>query len=516
LFESVGDRSIFVCQPVPVLSFISSPIPTHGISMSRRKYINGHRRRSCICGDDSCTYMSRWYCLADDPKLCAFIRLPPYSARQTGRGKIVRQIRTRMFTKVLGEQTDPKDDSIKDEWISAIHFHRSLLKDKNKGILESIDSASFKHLPKEVKSEYGRYDKYNAGPFEGQYFAIPTLSRNDVKDRFNGDRADAMVNPGDGLGQEADGRIDPDDRRKKIISRAMRADPDSFAIEYLRMENEILEMKLLLKSREKEHSMEVASLNAALDSMKELMKEHIRITDSGLNRATLSSGEWHKAHSSGSHSSSRFLFGIEDDFDQLRILLTEGFFVDVDPIGGTGDDPVTDFEKILLCLMRMRRRYEYQTLAYIVGRSEGQISRYMDEWLPKLGRVVGRFCCRLDMDKQHDYISAEHAEELGVPHSSTEQAPTNRFFFDDATPREFRDEEGMDMIAAMKDGKDFMTDTTRTNTALTRQMWSDKIKNSGGRCITWTTTSGLVFEYSGLYLARTPEIRLVEFFGQQC
>lgn len=58
-------------------------------------------------------------------------------------------------------------------------------------------------------------------------------------------------------------------------------------------------------------------------------------------------------------------------------------------------------------------------------------------------------------------------------------------------PREFLEEEGMDKIAALKDGKDFGTDTSRTNSTITRQMWSDKIKNSGSRCITWIT---LVFE----------------------
>ena len=73
----------------------------------------------------------------------------------------------------------------------------------------------------------------------------------------------------------------------------------------------------------------------------------------------------------------------------------------------------------------------------------------------------------------------------------------------------------MDKIAALKDGKDFGTDTSRTNSGITRQMWSDKIKNSGGQCITWITPSGLVFEYTGIHLARTPEIRLVEYWGQQ-
>ena len=114
------------------------------------------------------------------------------------------------------------------------------------------------------------------------------------------------------------------------------------------------------------------------------------------------------------------------------------------------------------------------------------------------------------------YVSKDLADELGVPHSSTAvPAPRNRWFYEDAMPREFLEEDGMDKIAALKDGKDFGTDTSRTNSAITRQMWSDKIKNSGGRCITWITPSGLVFEYTGIHLARTPEIRLVEYWGQQ-
>ena len=61
--------------------------------------------------------------------------------------------------------------------------------------------------------------------------------------------------------------------------------------------------------------------------------------------------------------------------------------------------------------------------------------------------------------------------------------------------------------------KDFVTDTVRKNPALTRALWSDKVKSSGGRIITWALPIGLVFEHTGLYLGRAPEMRLVELWG---
>lgn len=122
----------------------------------------------------------------------------------------------------------------------------------------------------------------------------------------------------------------------------------------------------------------------------------------------------------------------------------------------------------------------------------------MKEWLPKLGRI-GRFHCKLDVDKTQDYVRKEVSEALGFPHSMIETnpphpVPRNELFYDDALPQKFRQEEGMDKIVVLKDGKDFGTETSRSNSTVTWQMWSDRIINSGGRCITWVTASDLVFE----------------------
>lgn len=58
-----------------------------------------------------------------------------------------------------------------------------------------------------------------------------------------------------------------------------------------------------------------------------------------------------------------------------------------------------------------------------------------------------------------------------------------------------------------------MTHTARTNTMITRSMWSDKVHYSAVRCISWGTASGLSYEHTDLYFARATEKRLVELWG---
>lgn len=479
-----------------------------GKPSGRGKYINGHRRRTCICGEPECTLTSRLYCLADDGQLCAFVVLPIYSDKDTRRGRLVRAYRKRVFTK-LGLM-DKKDLSAKREFVSALHFHRALLQDRNLGAVDHIEQGTFGTLPDGVRSMLARKtDQIGEGPSKGHYFALPTMTTLDIANRLADDKKEweaGISREDDGIG----GRTDPTQRQLAIMIHQMKRDPTKMAVEFLRMENELIEIKLHLKNLKRGHDLEVASLQATVQSLRAELNQCVRLEVSGINRTTISSVEWHRKNP----DMCRFLFGVMDDFGQLQTLLTQGFFPDVEVATGSGDDAVTQFEKILLCLVRMRRRFELKTLGALIGRHKSQVSRYMDEWLPELGRV-GRYCSRLDMDKLHDYVSAEDAALLEVPHSSNQPAPKHRFFYQDALPLEFSVEEGMDFIAALKDGKDFMTDTTRTNSALTRQMWSDKIHNSGARCITWITPSGLVFEHTGLFLARTPEIRLVELWGKQ-
>jgi len=72
---------------------------------------------------------------------------------------------------------------------------------------------------------------------------------------------------------------------------------------------------------------------------------------------------------------------------------------------------------------------------------------------------------------------------------------------------------GIEKIAALPDGKDFMMDTIRMNTIVTRCQFSDKVKCSAARCISWMTANGLSFEHTDLFLGRCSEKRIVEIWG---
>jgi hypothetical protein len=51
-------------------------------------------------------------------------------------------------------------------------------------------------------------------------------------------------------------------------------------------------------------------------------------------------------------------------------------------------------------------------------------------------------------------------------------------------------------------GKDFMIDDPKKNSAMKRACWSDKVHHAAARIITWSTPAGLTVEHSPLYMAR--------------
>lgn len=51
------------------------------------------------------------------------------------------------------------------------------------------------------------------------------------------------------------------------------------------------------------------------------------------------------------------------------------------------------------------------------------------------------------------------------------------------------------------DEKDYTVNTVEKNSADTRMLFSDKMKNSTARVITWSTSPGLMFEHIGFFLA---------------
>ena len=113
-----------------------------------------------------------------------------------------------------------------------------------------------------------------------------------------------------------------------------------------------------------------------------------------------------------------------------------------------------------------------------------QVGRYHAEWMPKWGQA-GEFLSLLDIDA--DFLAA-------------------------TMPEAFKND-NLEKVAALVDGKDFLCDTVRSNTMTTRSQYSNKMKASAFRCLSWMTAAGLSFEHTDLFNGRCSENRLVELWG---
>ena len=81
-------------------------------------------------------------------------------------------------------------------------------------------------------------------------------------------------------------------------------------------------------------------------------------------------------------------------------------------------------------------------------------------------------------------------------------------------PTAYDDYPALANVACLVDGKDMVSDTIRANSHASRHQWSSKMNSSSFRVITWSTPTGLAFEYTDVYFARVGESRLVEHHGR--
>lgn len=102
------------------------------------------------------------------------------------------------------------------------------------------------------------------------------------------------------------------------------------------------------------------------------------------------------------------LFGTDDeDIDDLK---ENGWDVNV-----TGEGDMTPFEKYSICVMICKQGFKEETVAAFYGRDRSVISRYKDEWMPKLG-AAGADMSELDLEMNHNIFDEEECQRLGVPY----------------------------------------------------------------------------------------------------
>lgn len=93
----------------------------------------------------------------------------------------------------------------------------------------------------------------------------------------------------------------------------------------------------------------------------------------------------------------------------------------------------------------------------------------------------------IDLDISNEYLNAERPQ-----------------MFSDANQRE---------VAVLVDGKDFMINDPKKNSAIKQATWSDKVHHSAGRLITWSTPAGLIVEVTPFYLGRATESAIFALWG---
>mmetsp|Transcript_5419 Transcript_5419/g.13294 ORF Transcript_5419/g.13294 Transcript_5419/m.13294 type:complete len:489 (+) Transcript_5419:126-1592(+) len=171
----------------------------------------------------------------------------------------------------------------------------------------------------------------------------------------------------------------------------------------------------------------------------------------------------------------RHLFGVHS-FDELEHFLRTTWQLEPDECGVACPRTYTAMQEFSLALWRMRTRESRTFLSYFSGTSDASVSRVMQEWIPRCGRVGRSFVWLPSMD----YIAST------VPESFASA--------------------GMSSVALIGDCTDILTQTCRKQISIRNQQHSDKSKHSAAMGLTWCTPSGWTAIASDLaVLGRTSE-----------
>lgn len=223
----------------------------------------------------------------------------------------------------------------------------------------------------------------------------------------------------------------------------------------------------------------LTSERAASDTVVEKYLKEKKDNEGGLQRMTILTAAWHTSNP----SLCNHLFGFRT-FAEYKIYCTALFPELVLLFAATNLDPITEWEKCTLTIMKFRRNVSNKILAAIWNRGRTVIGKYVLEWSVKWGRAAENM---IDLDISNEYLNAERPQ-----------------IFSDANQRE---------VAVLVDGKDFMINDPKKNSAIKRATWSDKVHHSAGRLITWSTPAGLIVEVTPLYLGRATESAIVALWG---
>ena len=270
-----------------------------------------------------------------------------------------------------------------------------------------------------------------------------------------------------------------------IEIKASLSDSQAKYLKRLEKENKMVlsELKMkLVESENKCRALEV-QLGEGKDGKKKMLEKHssdiVELYSSGLQRGTILSDKWHAANP----LICAHIFGFHT-FGEFKIYCACLFPDTALRHGRQSSDPITEWEKCVMVKLRMRRGTTLQMIGSIWNRCRTAVGAYITEWAPKW-EMVGSYLSELDLTQE--YLDRER-------------------------PKIFTDADQVN-VSILVDGKDFMIDDPKKNSALKRAVWSDKVHHAAGRIITWSTPSGLTVEHTPLYMGRATESAIVALWG---
>ena len=213
-------------------------------------------------------------------------------------------------------------------------------------------------------------------------------------------------------------------------------------------------------------------------------------TIGGLSRLTIMSSEWHQKN----RNAANMLFGFPTWLETkiyIKCLFpdvntTERIYIKVENGQLMCVDKLSEFEHCLVAKMFFQCLPKRTSLGAVWNLSNSQIKRILSKWAPRWG------------------MAGEYLSILPMPPE----------YFEKETPDEYF-EEGLEKVCHLMDGKDFLVYVRRKNDPVRRRTLSPKVHACAGRCMTWTTPTGLTFEHTKLFGGRATEVSLVKLWGSE-
>ena len=235
-------------------------------------------------------------------------------------------------------------------------------------------------------------------------------------------------------------------------------------------------------------------LRTALSAKNEEMVESniAAMQSNGLNRFSLANPAFfseHKTHC-------KTLYGFPS-FDFLTSFIEEMFGVSyivpksatVSRGGNDEDKGLSQFEQILLTLFFCNSLWNYKIIGSLFGvKSRITVGKIIDKWLPVIGEIGDM------LSSFYDLIDEQSLKKLEP---------------------EWYIRMNLRKIAAIVDGKDFLTETIRSDRVLNSLQSSNKVNHSAFRVLTWSLPCGAVVERTPAFFGRASEKSIMRAWGSK-